>query len=152
MNTTKYHVDTLCDVFDSICKINRDCAVLARVEQGIVKPMEEVVFLPTHTLSNPCTGKDQRVDESCRGDNVGLNLKTCGRISHISKVIANPDPEVYSDMALQNHFFPFRFCFRRWFRHCTQSRWVNQSEGFEMRQAAPFENWCKSLTRIIRYY
>merc|ERR1711865_991977 len=26
-------------------------------EQGIVKPGEEVVFLPTHTASNPCTGK-----------------------------------------------------------------------------------------------
>ena len=28
-----------------------------RVEQGVVKPGEEVVFLPTHTASNPCTGK-----------------------------------------------------------------------------------------------
>merc|ERR1712147_43522 len=27
-----------------------------RVEQGIVKPGEEVVFLPTHTPSNSCTG------------------------------------------------------------------------------------------------
>ena len=28
-----------------------------RVEQGVMKPGEEVVFLPTHTVSNPCTGK-----------------------------------------------------------------------------------------------
>ena len=27
------------------------------MEQGVVKPGEEVVFLPTHTASNPCTGK-----------------------------------------------------------------------------------------------
>merc|ERR1719261_357848 len=25
-----------------------------RVEQGLVKPNEEVIFLPTHTASNPC--------------------------------------------------------------------------------------------------
>merc|ERR1711941_83997 len=53
-----------------------------RVEQGVVKPGEEVVFLPTHTSSNPCTGKvftvemhHQRVDFANPGDNVGLNIK-----------------------------------------------------------------------------
>merc|ERR1739847_262285 len=53
-----------------------------RVEQGIVKPGEEVVFLPTHTTSNPCTGKvftvemhHSRVDAANPGDNVGLNIK-----------------------------------------------------------------------------
>ena len=53
-----------------------------RVEQGVVKPGEEVVFLPTHTTSNPCTGKvftvemhHQRVDFANPGDNVGLNFK-----------------------------------------------------------------------------
>merc|ERR1711990_1345997 len=53
-----------------------------RVEQGIGKPGEEVVFLPTHTTSNPCTGKvftvemhHQRVDFANPGDNVGLNIK-----------------------------------------------------------------------------
>merc|ERR1712007_46601 len=47
-----------------------------------VKPGEEVVFLPTHTASNPCTGKvftvemhHQRVDFANPGDNVGLNIK-----------------------------------------------------------------------------
>merc|ERR1711893_240077 len=46
------------------------------------KPGEEVVFLPTHTTSNPCTGKvftvemhHQRVDFANPGDNVGLNIK-----------------------------------------------------------------------------
>merc|ERR1712008_418815 len=43
---------------------------------------EEVVFLPTHTGSNPCTGKvftvemhHTRVDFANPGDNVGLNIK-----------------------------------------------------------------------------
>merc|ERR1712008_633278 len=43
---------------------------------------EEVVFLPTHTASNPCTGKvftvemhHSRVDFANPGDNVGLNIK-----------------------------------------------------------------------------
>merc|ERR1719420_687962 len=68
------HVDTLYDVLDTVCrvperpmsapmrmpisgiyKIKGVGDVLAgRVEQGIVKPGEEVVFLPTHTASNPC--------------------------------------------------------------------------------------------------
>jgi len=66
-----------------IYKIKGVGDVLAgRVEQGIVKPGEEVVFLPTHTPSNPCTGKvftvemhHMRVDFAGPGDNVGLNIK-----------------------------------------------------------------------------
>merc|ERR1711982_80137 len=57
-----------------------------RVEQGIVKPGEEVIFLPTHTSSNPCTGKvftvemhHQRADFANPGDNVGLNIKGLGK-------------------------------------------------------------------------
>merc|ERR1712094_10119 len=53
-----------------------------RVEQGVVKPGEDVIFLPTHTASNPCNGKvftvemhHQRVDFANPGDNVGLNIK-----------------------------------------------------------------------------
>lgn len=53
-----------------------------RVEQGIVKPGDEVVFLPTHTAANPCTGKvftvemhHKRVDKAGPGDNVGMNIK-----------------------------------------------------------------------------
>jgi len=66
-----------------IYKIKGVGDVLAgRVEQGVVKPGEEVIFLPTHTTSNPCTGKvftvemhHSRVDFANPGDNVGLNIK-----------------------------------------------------------------------------
>jgi len=96
------HLETLYDCYDTffrvpvrpssapmrmpisgIYKIKGVGDVLAgRVEQGIVKPGEEVVFLPTHTASNPCTGKvfsvemhHTRVDAAQPGDNVGLNIK-----------------------------------------------------------------------------
>lgn len=53
-----------------------------RVEQGTVKPGDEVLFLPTHTEANPCTGKiftvemhHKTVDAAATGDNVGLNVK-----------------------------------------------------------------------------
>merc|ERR1719157_1447 len=96
------HVDTLYDVLDTLCKVpERPISapmrmpisgiykikgvgdVLAgRVEQGVVKPGEDVIFLPTHTASNPCNGKvftvemhHMRVDFANPGDNVGLNIK-----------------------------------------------------------------------------
>merc|ERR1719472_333352 len=98
----KMTVNTLFDCLDKFCRVpERPISapmrmpisgiyktkgvgdVLAgRVEQGVVKPGEEVVFLPTHTASNPCTGKvftvemhHQRVDFANPGDNVGLNIK-----------------------------------------------------------------------------
>ena len=53
-----------------------------RVEQGVVKPGEEVIFMPTHTAGTPCTGKvftvemhHKRVEEANPGDNVGMNIK-----------------------------------------------------------------------------
>jgi elongation factor 1-alpha len=53
-----------------------------RVEQGSVKPNDEVVFLPTHTSSTPCTGKvftvemhHKQVPVAGPGDNVGMNVK-----------------------------------------------------------------------------
>merc|ERR1712139_490119 len=66
-----------------IYKIKGVGDVLAgRVEQGVVKPGEEVLFLPTHTGSNPCGGKvftvemhHTRADFANPGDNVGLNIK-----------------------------------------------------------------------------
>merc|ERR1719453_2952890 len=66
-----------------IYKIKGVGDVLAgRVEQGIVKPNEEVVFMPTHTGSNPCVGKvftvemhHKRAEKAEPGDNVGLNIK-----------------------------------------------------------------------------
>jgi len=96
------HVDTVYDFLDKVCKVPERPSsaamrmpisgiykikgvgdVLAgRVEQGIVKPGEEVVFLPTHTASNPCVGKvftvemhHQRAEQAKPGDNVGLNIK-----------------------------------------------------------------------------
>merc|ERR1712166_1455896 len=66
-----------------IYKIKGVGDVLAgRVEQGIVKPNEEVVFMPTHTAANACEGKvftiemhHTRRETAKPGDNVGLNIK-----------------------------------------------------------------------------
>eukprot|EP00660_Eupelagonema_oceanica_P003009 gene3009-11033_t len=56
--------------------------ITGRVEQGVVKPGEEVIFLPTHTSANACAGKvftcemhHKRCDDAKAGDNVGLNVK-----------------------------------------------------------------------------
>merc|ERR1712013_682002 len=53
-----------------------------RVEHGLVKPGEEVIFPPTHTDSNKCEGKvftvemhHTRAELANPGDNVGLNIK-----------------------------------------------------------------------------
>merc|ERR1712100_857155 len=53
-----------------------------RVEQGILKPGDEVVFLPSHSATLPCQGKvftvemhHKRVDQALPGDNVGMNIK-----------------------------------------------------------------------------
>merc|ERR1711943_115828 len=98
----KIHIDTLYDALDKMCrvperpisapmrmpisgiyKIKGVGDVLAgRVEQGVVKPGEEVLFMPTHTSSNPCSGKvftvemhHTRHELANPGDNVGLNIK-----------------------------------------------------------------------------
>jgi elongation factor 1-alpha len=98
----KLHIHTLYDALDKMCrvperpisapmrmpisgiyKIKGVGDVLAgRVEQGVVKPGEEVLFMPTHTGSNPCGGKvftvemhHTRHDFANPGDNVGLNIK-----------------------------------------------------------------------------
>jgi elongation factor 1-alpha len=53
-----------------------------RVEQGVVKPGDEVIFLPTHTANLACNGKIFSVEMHHKsqpaanaGDNVGLNIK-----------------------------------------------------------------------------
>merc|ERR1719327_2334420 len=53
-----------------------------RVEQGAVKPGDEVKFLPTHSASTACTGKvftvemhHKNVEAAMQGDNVGMNVK-----------------------------------------------------------------------------
>jgi len=101
-SSEKVHVHTLLDGLNDMCrvpprptdapmrlpisgiyKIKGVGDVLAgRVEQGIVKPGEEVLFLPTNTAGTPCQGKvftvemhHKRVEEAFPGDNVGLNIK-----------------------------------------------------------------------------
>jgi elongation factor 1-alpha len=56
--------------------------ITGRIEQGKVEPGQETVFLPTHTMSKPCTGKvfsvemhHKSVPMAAPGDNVGLNMK-----------------------------------------------------------------------------
>lgn len=98
----KVHIDTLHDALDKmvqtparssdkqmrtpisgVYKIKGVGDVLTgRVEQGTVRPNDEVVFLPTHTASTPCTGKvftvemhHKSVPAANTGDNVGLNIK-----------------------------------------------------------------------------
>merc|ERR1719456_1989756 len=98
----KMHIDTVYDVLDKMARPpQRDTdkamrlpvsgiykikgvgdVVAGRVEQGMVKPGEEVIFLPTHTASNACQGKvftvemhHKRVDAAQPGDNVGMNVK-----------------------------------------------------------------------------
>jgi elongation factor 1-alpha len=66
-----------------IYKIKGVGDVLAgRVEQGIVVPEKNVIFLPTHTSGVPCEGKvftvemhHKRVEKALPGDNVGMNIK-----------------------------------------------------------------------------
>merc|ERR1712070_1342311 len=74
MGDTKIHMDTLYDFLDKSCRVpDLPCSapmrmpisgiykiktvgvvITGRVEQGTVKPGEEVAFLPTHAASNPC--------------------------------------------------------------------------------------------------
>lgn len=56
--------------------------ITGRVEQGTIKPGQEVVFLPSHTSSNDCSGKVFSIeihhttkDSALPGDNVGLCIK-----------------------------------------------------------------------------
>merc|ERR1711868_312427 len=57
-----------------------------RVEQGAVKPGEEVIFLPTHTASTACPGKiftvemhHKKIEEGKSGDNIGMNVKNLNK-------------------------------------------------------------------------
>jgi len=56
--------------------------ITGRVEQGLVEVGKEMIFLPTHTSSKPCTGKIFSIEmhhkthsQAQPGDNVGLNVK-----------------------------------------------------------------------------
>merc|ERR1712072_526611 len=57
-----------------------------RVEQGGVKPGEEVLFLPTHTASTACPGKiftvemhHKKIEVGMSGDNIGMNVKNLNK-------------------------------------------------------------------------
>jgi len=96
------HVNTLLDALNDFCgvperktqaalrvpisgiyKIKGVGDVLTgRVEQGILKPQDDVVFLPSHGANLSCQGKvfsvemhHKRVDQALPGDNVGMNIK-----------------------------------------------------------------------------
>jgi elongation factor 1-alpha len=98
----KVHIDTLHDALEKMVKTPSRSSdkvmrtpisgvykikgvgdvLTGRVEQGTVRPNDEVVFLPTHTASTPCAGKvftvemhHKSVAEAHTGDNVGLNIK-----------------------------------------------------------------------------
>jgi len=99
---TKVHVHTVLDVLEKAVEIPKRITdkpmrmpvsgiykikgvgdvVTGRVEQGKVEPGAEVVFIPTHAPSTPCTGKiftvemhHKSVPQALAGDNVGLNVK-----------------------------------------------------------------------------
>jgi elongation factor 1-alpha len=99
---TKMHIDTLLDALEKMVVVpKRDSdkpmrtpisgvykikgvgdVLTGRVEQGTVRPGDEVVFLPTHTASTACSGKvftvemhHKSVESAATGDNVGLNIK-----------------------------------------------------------------------------
>jgi len=57
-----------------------------RIEQGAVKPGEEVLFLPTHTDSTACPGKiftvemhHKKIEAGRSGDNIGMNVKNLNK-------------------------------------------------------------------------
>jgi len=59
-----------------------ECVVTSRLEQGQITKGEDVIFLPTHTASNPCAGKvfsiemhHQEHPNAGPGDNVGMSMK-----------------------------------------------------------------------------
>jgi len=98
----KIHVDTILDALEKFVVVperNPDTDLVAPIngvykikgagdvltsciEQGTVKPGQEVKFLPTNTKANPCTGKvftvemhHKSLESAGAGENVGMNVK-----------------------------------------------------------------------------
>jgi len=98
----KVHVETLLDALNNMVRLperKKDAplrmpvsgvfkikgvgdVITGRVEQGELRPGQEIKFLPTHTESNSCTGKvftvemhHKNVECAYTGDNVGINVK-----------------------------------------------------------------------------
>ena len=84
-----------------------------RVEQGLAKPGEECIFLPTHTSSNPCVGKvftvemhHKRVEQAKPGDNVGMNIKgldkgNMPRVGDVMILKSDPTLKLVKDFTAQ---------------------------------------------------
>jgi len=60
--------------------------ICGRIEQGTLKPGQEVKFMPTHTAANSCTGKvftiemhHKNVPQAIPGDNIGINMKNLNK-------------------------------------------------------------------------
>lgn len=104
----KVHIDTLADALEKMVRIPKrptssktrmpvsgvykikgvGDVITGRVEQGTVKPEDQVLFLPTHTTSTPCNGKvfsvemhHKTVPAAGPGDNVGLNVKGLDKLN-----------------------------------------------------------------------
>jgi elongation factor 1-alpha len=102
LDKSTLHVDTLLDCLEKMVivpprPVDKDMrmpvsgvhkikgvgdVITGRLEQGVVKPGDECVFIPTHTASTPCSGKvftvemhHKSVPQAGPGDNVGLNVK-----------------------------------------------------------------------------
>lgn len=104
----KVHIDTLADALEKMVKTPErptdsklrmpvsgvykikgvGDVITGRVEQGVIKPEDQVTFLPTHTTSTPCGGKvfsvemhHKTVPNAGPGDNVGLNVKGLDKLN-----------------------------------------------------------------------
>merc|ERR1712184_50544 len=60
--------------------------ICGRIEQGTLKPGQEVKFMPTHTAANSCLGKvftiemhHKNVPQAIPGDNIGINMKNLNK-------------------------------------------------------------------------
>jgi elongation factor 1-alpha len=56
--------------------------ITGRIEQGVLKPGDDVVFLPKHTAANECKGRvfsiemhHKTLPSAHAGDNIGINIK-----------------------------------------------------------------------------
>jgi elongation factor 1-alpha len=114
----KVHVHTLLDVLEKMVKppkrLNDSVlrmpvngvykikgvgdVITGRVEQGAVKPGQEVKFVPTDTPNLACTGKVFTVEmhhttheQALAGDNVGLNIKGLSKenMPHVGDVMVD---------------------------------------------------------------
>lgn len=82
--------------------------ITGRIEQGVVTPGDETVFLPTHTSSKACTGKVFTVEmhhknqpQAFAGDNVGLNVKGLNKenMPRVGDVMIKKDDTTLSRVA-----------------------------------------------------